>query len=236
MKQKLLLFAVAVYIAVAGVRADSFLGRDDVPNALNYLPVYPTMSDYHYFDDWAQYAWGKSVRNTARGAQAVADAALSVDAVTTGYKSAFGMTISKSNTPKIYSLLTKVVGDCNNATYYAKNYYMRKRPFDHYNEPTTTPDSEASLRKNGSYPSGHTTTGWTFALILAEINPARQDTILSRGYQFGQSRVIVGAHYQSDVTAARMVASALVARLHADDTFNTMLKAAKEEFAKKSGK
>ena len=50
----------------------------------------------------------------------------------------------------------------------------------------------------------------------------------------GQSRVICGYHWQSDVDAARVVASAVVARLHANDEFMAQLKLAKEEFKQKS--
>lgn len=231
----LLFLAMALSIGGQEARGDSFLTRDDMPNAVNYLPVYPYTDDTRYLDDWVQYSWGKTVRNTTRGQQAVADAIYSVSSISKGFNAAFGMTISSSNTPELYKLLTKALGDCSNGTYVAKNYYMRKRPFDYYGESSATPNDEASLRKNGSYPSGHTTAGWTFALLLAEINPARQDTILSRGYQYGQSRVIVGVHYQSDVTAGRLVASAVVARLHADADFMEQLKKAKAEFAAKSG-
>ena len=74
--------------------------------------------------------------------------------------------------------------------------------------------------------------------MLAEINPARQDAILKRGYEMGQSRVICGYHFQSDVDAARLVAAAVVARLHANDNFMKQLEKAKKEFAKlvKEGK
>lgn len=116
------------------------------------------------------------------------------------------------------------------ATRSAKNHYMRIRPFAFYNEATCRPDEESTLSKNGSYPSGHTTIGWATALVLAEINPARQGEILQRGYDMGQSRVICGYHWQSDVTAARMAASAMVARLHAEPTFAAQLQKAKDEF------
>lgn len=54
----------------------------------------------------------------------------------------------------------------------------------------------------------------------------------------GQSRVICGYHFQSDVDAARLVASAVVARLRANENFMTQFGKAKQEFAKlvKNGK
>ena len=68
--------------------------------------------------------------------------------------------------------------------------------------------------------------------MLAEINPARQNEILKRGYEYGESRVIVGFHFQSDVDAARVITSTLINRLHATDAFMQQLKKAKEEFRK----
>lgn len=72
--------------------------------------------------------------------------------------------------------------------------------------------------------------GWAIALVLAEINPDRQDAILKRGFEYGESRVIVGFHYQSDVDHARIITSALVNRLHASSDFMEHLKKAKDEF------
>ena len=37
---------------------------------------------------------------------------------------------------------------------------------------------------------------------------------MARGYMYGESRVIVGAHWQSDVDAGRLVASVAYAKLH----------------------
>lgn len=101
-----------------------------------------------------------------------------------------------------------------------------------FNEMTCNPEQQEELSTNGSYPSGHTAIGWATALVLAEVNPDRQNEILKRGFEMGQSRVICGYHFQSDVDAARIVASAVVARLHANDAFVKQLNKAKDEFSK----
>ena len=95
------------------------------------------------------------------------------------------------------------------------------------------PEDEEELRNEGSYPSGHTVRGWGAALVLSTINPARQNEILTRGYEYGQSRVIAGFHYQSDVDAARMAASACYARMQNDKLFRKQMKRAQREFKKK---
>jgi acid phosphatase (class A) len=69
------------------------------------------------------------------------------------------------------------------------------------------------MAKKGSYLSGHATTGWIWALILAEIAPDREDAILSPGQAVGKSRLVCNVHWQSDVNEARIVGSAVVARL-----------------------
>ena len=68
------------------------------------------------------------------------------------------------------------------------------------------------------------------ALLLIEINPAAQNALLKLGYEYGQSRVIVGAHWQSDVDAARLIGSSTYARLHTSQRFLQEMAAAQEEF------
>jgi acid phosphatase (class A) len=107
---------------------------------------------------------------------------------------------------------------------------MRKRPFMRFNEPTLYPADEPGLRKNGSYPSGHTLLGWSSALLMMEINPDRANEILTRGYRYGENRIVVGAHWQSDTDAARLAASAAYARLHTSERFLEQMRKAREEY------
>ncbi len=87
------------------------------------------------------------------------------------------------------------------------------------------------MEKNGSYPSGHTATGWGWALILAEISPREADTILARGCAFGESRNVCNVHWHSDVVQGRLIAAGTVARLHANSAFRADLEAARTELA-----
>ncbi|CAI1941384.1 acid phosphatase [Serratia entomophila] len=208
-----------------------FLQESQSIDSLALLPPPPAMDSIDFLNDKAQYDAGKIVRNTARGKQAYDDAHVAGDGVAAAFSNAFGVEITQQKAPELFKLVMKMREDAGDlATRSAKNHYMRIRPFAFYNESTCRPDEESTLSKNGSYPSGHTTIGWATALVLAEINPTRQGEILQRGYDMGQSRVICGYHWQSDVTAARMVASAIVARLHAEPAFIAQLQKAKDEF------
>jgi membrane-associated phospholipid phosphatase len=50
------------------------------------------------------------------------------------------------------------------------------------NEPVCTPEDEELLRKDGSYPSGHTAIGWAWAPILYEVFPEKTNDIIARAY------------------------------------------------------
>lgn len=216
-----------------------FLEESQVANSLELLPAVPEANSVLFLYDKAQYDWGKLQRNTPRGVQAFHDARVGGNGVPKAFSEAFGVEITKEVTPEIYKLVINMKEDAGDlSTRSAKDEYMRIRPFAFFNEDTCNPEQQKELSTNGSYPSGHTAIGWATALVLSEVNTDRQNEILKRGFEMGQSRVICGYHFQSDVDAARIVASGVVARLHADNGFNAQLKKAKDEFAKlqKAGK
>jgi acid phosphatase (class A) len=149
----------------------------------------------------------------------------------------FGLEITKEGTPEIYSILQDVCASCDSIYSDAKAYFNRMRPYAYYNEGTIVPEKEEKHRNEGSYPSGHTVLGWTSALLLADINtsPEAMEGLLARGYEFGQSRVIAGYHWQSDVDAGRMAGSVLYQLIRNHERFIGQLARARAEFAEKTG-
>jgi hypothetical protein len=73
-----------------------------------------------------------------------------------------------------------------------------------------------NLTNNPSYPSGHTTYGYTEALLLAVIVPQRYPEMIARGAEYGTDRIVIGAHYAMDVLAGRTLALYDVAQLLAN--------------------
>ncbi|MCR5454206.1 MAG: phosphatase PAP2 family protein [Bacteroidales bacterium] len=251
MKKRLLLISFA--LAVASVSAQNktvpgktdveqqeYLKVEEVPNSLYILPVHPEFNSVQFLNDQYQYYWGKNIRKTERGKQAVSDATLDgLHGMNNAFGEVFGTPITLENTPEIFLLVRSIGRDAGGiAPKKAKNHYMRTRPFVFFNDTTSTPENEDHMRESGSYPSGHSCYGFAAALILAEINPEHQNEIIRRGYEIGESRKIVGAHYDSDVQAGRIMAAATVAALHSNAAFQKQLAKAKEEFAKlkKAGK
>lgn len=163
----------------------------------------------------------------ARIAQARADNEL--DAFT-AFAPVLGARFTPENYPRTRALFRRMYVPLGASLTIAKNRYQRPRPFmvDSAVHTCITPDDE--LRGNGSYPSGHSAFGWGWALILAELAPSHADAILQRGRDFGDSRVVCGVHYPSDVEAGRVIAAAAIARLHADPGFQRDMEAARAEF------
>lgn len=232
MKDTLFLFLLlAVTLSVRSQESLPLLTPQQMPNPVRFLPPPPdTLSDAFAYDQ-SQYRWGKEQRlDSARLAIAVRDADWSIDCICREFSEPFGMTISKEATPAIFRMLYVGLITADMVGKLPKDFYKRTRPYVYYSEPTIYPQDEDELRYNGSYPSGHTIEGWCAALLLTELNPDRADTILARGFMYGQSRVIAGYHWQSDVDAGRLAASAAIARLHADKRFMRLLRKAHREY------
>lgn len=217
----------------AGDDEMSFLTLEEIPTGAKFLPMPPKPGKNAFYNDWSRYEWGKTMRDTERGLQAKKDAVHTLEYFSEIFSKPFGIEISKENTPEIYTLLDRLLATTRMCNQKSKARLMRIRPFVQFHEPTPVPEDEERLGSNSSYPSGHTTMGWAVALVLAEINPLNQDEIIARGFEYGESRVIVGFHYQSDVDAARIITSTLINRLHANQDFMMQLQKAKEEFASK---
>lgn len=209
-----------------------YLQRSELPDSLALLPPPPAEGSAAMAADTEAYRALTALQKGPRGAQATKDADLTFPALTSHFACALGINISEQTTPHLSMLLRRTLIDAGLATYKAKDHYNRTRPFAALNGPTCTPAEEEKLRKDGSYPSGHSALGWAGALVLTEIAPDRTDALLQRGRSYMQSRGVCGVHWQSDIQAGALVGSATVARLHDNAVFRAQLAAAKEEITK----
>lgn len=239
------LFKKSIFVlAICGATLCSFaadvkpyVNADALPNALNFYPAPPETTSVQFMYDISQYMWGKSMRaDSARAALAIAQSTHNLEDMVKMFSEPFGMEISAQKTPAIMNVIERGIATLRQVGRVPKKHYMRRRPFDRFNEPTLVPKDEESLRKNGSYPSGHTILAWSMAMILVEINPAAQDALLKYAYEWGQSRVIAGFHWQSDVDASKILVSAAFASLHNNEAFLADMKKARTEFKKLSAK
>ena len=74
-----------------------------------------------------------------------------------------------------------------------------------------------NLIDSPSFPSGHTTYGYMGSLVLAVLVPDRYQQMIARGAEYGNDRIIMGAHYAMDVLGGRTLATYDLAHLLAND-------------------
>lgn len=210
---------------------DAYFTTAEMPDMMVFMPGPPDSSSVAFANDVNRFFWGKEMRkDPERAAQALRDAVYGLETILTEFEEAFGMKVTKDDTPEIYKVLREGTATCDSICTLPKTRYGRMRPFIRFNEHTLAPELEEELNPRKSFPSGHTLLGWSSALLMMEINPDRANEILARGYRYGENRVVVGAHWQSDTDAARLAASAAYARLHTSERFLEQMKKAREEF------
>jgi len=207
----------------------SYLSKSELPDVLRILPPPPAEGSAAFQYDEAQHQWGKSLRRTPRGERAALEATTNVDTMALLFSGAFGRSLSREETPRTLELVARSIRTFRKSVQQPKNFYLRKRPFVYYNEDTLFPAHEAHERNTGSYPSGHTVRAWGLALVLSQLCPERQDTLMRAAYEWGQSRVIAGYHWQSDIEAAKTTAAAVFARLQTCPAYLEDVRKAREE-------
>ena len=211
---------------------DSLYISDSPPDSATLLPPPPPSdtTNAEFKEDLAQWEWGKSMRPTERGRQASQESLFGIVRMCTIYSEVFGFVIHPETTPAIYRFMLYAGETGYEATANAKKKYMRRRPFDLMGEEVWGEFDYDALREDGSYPSGHTALGLATALALAQVAPEISEKLLERGYQYGESRVIVGAHWQSDVNAGFKVAQAAFNAMQSSPRYQHHLAAARKEY------
>lgn len=238
--RKICLMAVAFVMAAMSLNAQDntvqpYYELDQLPKLINILPPPPAFDSPEFANDAVRYCWGKEQRQDPdRVAQAIADAEWDDHSkIYALWQEAFGLEISEANTPEIWTLLETSLATTDPMRKETKQYYKRQRPFERY-EDSMPSHEEAELAGEGSYPSGHSLRGWGISLLLAQIAPQRADEIFKRGWDYCNSRVIVGAHWQSDVDNSRTAASIGFCALQGCEAFIAQMKKAQNEYIEKT--
>ncbi len=207
-----------------------FLPAGAAPQGLKIIAAPPAPDSPRGLAERAEFEADRALKDTPRWTQAIRDADLSGKEAFHGFSCAAGVRIGPDTTPTLSKMLLRMIDDARQVYNPPKDFYARKRPAAGNSAPICVP-REDWIETNGSYPSGHGLIGYGWSLILAELVPDRATELTGRGREIGESRVICGVHWRSDVEAGQILAGALVARLHAEPGFQAELATARAEVA-----
>lgn len=194
---------------------------------LAVLPPAPRPDDPRGIADRAIFKATRALVGTPRWAMATNDVKLAPADMMRDFSCAAGVTLNPATAPRTAALIARASFDTARGTGIAKTFYKRQRPFLIDQGAICQPVVEVA--DSYDYPSGHTTAGWTWATLLAELAPDRATAILARGRAFGESRVVCGVHNASAVEAGRLSASATLTAARNAPAFKADLAAARAE-------
>ncbi len=226
-----LVIASLVVAQTPAPRPKGYLTADTTPQTLRILPPPPPAGSGREADDEAIFTQTRSLKGDPRWALATSDADLRPRAGL--FACAIGIKLDETNAPTLQRMLGRVGVDGLAAVDPPKDAYNRPRPYVGVaGDPPICVEKTDALTKSPSYPSGHATLSWAWGLILAELAPDRSTEILMRARAIGESRVVCGVHFLSDVDEGRTNGAALVAALHSSPEFRADMDTARAEIAK----
>ena len=223
--------AVGAVLLLAGSTASSadrtgYLAQGSF-DILDVLPQAPAKGDPRYEADRRVFRHTRRLLATPRGAMATNDIVRTPAAMLDDYACSLGASLTPEQVPLTVAVILRASLDTNAQKDRAKDFYKRSRPFLIDAGPVCQP--KPKLAQTFDYPSGHTTGGWTWAMILADLAPDRASHIFARGRAFGQSRAICGAHNASAVEAGWMTAETTMAVIRTTAAYQADLSAARNE-------
>lgn len=200
-----------------------------VVDILSILPPAPVVGDARYNADREIFKSTRRFIGTPRWDLATNDVRYDNSSMYKDFSCALGVSLTPETAPIITKLLNKAGNDTQRETNVAKNFNKRLRPYKIDEGEICQPKSE--LGDSYDYPSGHTTGGWTWALVLSDVAPERASQILARGRAYGESRIVCGAHNASAVDNGRLSATITMVHVRNTKTYQSDLTAARNELS-----
>lgn len=201
----------------------------DAAALMAVLPPAPVDGDARDAADRRIFRETRALAGSPRWQMAVEDAELGNANMLRHFACALDISLTPQQAPRLAALAQKATREAAQSMGRAKEFYKRHRPYTVDEGATCVAPS--TVGESFDYPSGHTTAGWAWGLVLAQVVPDRALPLLARGRAIGDSRVVCGMHNASAVEGARLLTGAAVALMSASQLFQSDLAAARAEFA-----
>nr|WP_025826009.1 phosphatase PAP2 family protein [Acetobacter persici] len=130
--------------------------------------------------------------------------------------------------PKTWSLLKMVQNEGDASADVFKEHFHRKRPWA-VDPSMPRCDGSSTAHPYRSYPSGHSTLGYSTGYVLAQLLPGQSQAILDRASDYAESRKVCGVHYPSDTEASHVLGTYIATKLMADPRFLKLFEDARVE-------
>ncbi|GAA0533832.1 acid phosphatase (class A) [Rhizomicrobium palustre] len=203
--------------------------KPGVVDIMSILPPAPVVGDPRYETDRAIFKATRRYIGTPRWSMATNDARYDDVSMLADFSCALGASLDPASVPHLMALMRKVGTDTQRETNVAKNINKRLRPYKIDDGEICQPKEE--LGDSYDYPSGHTTGGWTWALVLSDVVPDRASQIMARGRAYGESRIVCGAHNASAVEGGRLSATTTLTVVRNTKAYQDDVATARAEFA-----
>ena len=189
-------------------------------------------------DSPAQQADLQAVLEAQRAARAdgtIGHAVADVEASCGRFSDVLGEALTSKSNPKLLAFLNQAALEGASISGPAKQYWKRPRPYAYSREVeplgVVSPgwkaipgmdtgghnkaekDKAARDLAHSSYPSGHATFGTVCAILLADMVPEKREALFARGLDFAHSRMVLGAHFPTDLEAGRITGTVAAALL-----------------------
>ena len=147
----------------------------------------------------------------------------------TAFASAMGPKFDLAKLPATARLLQDVRAEQAAISKRAKSEFHRTRPW--VADPAIVGCPHGGDKGKSAYPSGHSTLGYTLAVVMADLAPEQAQSVLARAADYAHDRLVCGAHYRSDVVAGQAMGVAIGVELLRAPALKPELDAARRELA-----
>ncbi len=144
----------------------------------------------------------------AKSDDAIKDASIFADAMGAGF--------DLKALPATAKLMAEVRVEEKAAADAAKAVFKRQRPWIVDDKLESCSREDAPLT---SYPSGHSTMGFSMAVVLADIAPSHAPALLARAKDYAESRMVCGMHFRSDIVAGQVLGTSVALELLRNPAF-----------------
>lgn len=195
------------------------------------LPPPPPPGSSIDLDDKASSARMVGLEDSDRWLLATAHAELRPPLALQHFNCALGVRLAPEATPQLTRLMQRLFQDADGAAEGIKARAFRARPVGDDPARRSCQRLTEASRRSASYPSGSSTVAVVYGEAFAALDPERAPEIRRMAHEIGQSRLVCGMHYPSDVAAGEVLGHAVFVAAAVRPDFAADLTAARAELA-----